>query len=59
MNKLYHVVTNNINIKYQFNDAIDYEPRFYNKFSLYRYSIRGPLPVLIVTLRGGNKIGKI
>ena len=59
MKILYHVGTDNIKNKNQFNDAIDYEPRFYNKFSLYRYSIRGPLPVLIVTLRGGNKIGKI
>ena len=55
MNKLFHVVTNNINIKDQWNDAIAYDPRFDNEFSLSRVSIMDPLEVVIVTLRGGEK----
>ena len=31
---LYHIVMNNIKNKNQCDDAIEYEPKFYNKFSL-------------------------
>ena len=34
MNKLDHVLTHNIKNKYKCNDAIKYEPKFDNKFSL-------------------------
>ena len=34
MNMLYHIVMNNIKNKNQCDDAIEYEPKFYNKFSL-------------------------
>ena len=34
MNKLDHVVTNNIKNKVKFNEAIEYEPKFDSKFSL-------------------------
>ena len=33
-NKLYHVVTNNIKIKIQCDEAIEYKPKFDSKFSL-------------------------
>ena len=52
MDKLYHLVSNNINIKDQFNDAISYDPKFEDKFSLSRDLIRYPLPVLTVALIG-------
>ena len=35
MNRLDHIVTDNINDKNKCNDTIDYEPKFDNKFSLY------------------------
>ena len=54
-NKLYHVVNNNINKKIQCNDAIDYEPKFDNKFILSSGINRDPLTVVTVTLRGGKK----
>ena len=54
MNKLYHVVTNNINNKYHNNYAIEYEPKFDSKFSL---SSGTKDPLLVVTTRtlGGKK----
>ena len=54
MYKLDHVVTNNINIKYQCNDAIGYDLKFDNKFSL-SSGTKDPLPVVTVSLRGGKK----
>ena len=54
-NRLDHSVTDNIKNKDKFNDAIDYEPKFDNKFIL---SIRLPmetLQVVTVSLREGNK----
>ena len=53
-NKLDHVVTNNIKNKYQHNNAIEYESKFYGRFSL---SIRtkDPLPEVTVSLWGCNK----
>ena len=54
MNKLDHAVINNINNKDQCNDAIEYDPKFYNKVSLYS-GTKDPLPVVIFSLRGGKK----
>ena len=55
INKLYHIVTNNTKKnKNQHNDAIEYEPNFDNTFSLSR-GTKYPLPVVTVSLRGGNK----
>ena len=51
MNKLDHVVTNNIRTdKNRCNDAIENEPIFDNKFSL-SSSTKDPLPVVTVGLR--------
>ena len=48
-------MNDNINNKYQYNDSIDYDQKFENKFS----SSSGPamdyLPPVTVSLRGGNK----
>ena len=55
MNKLYHLVTNKIKIKDQCNDAIAYFPKFNDKFSLSRYFVIYPLPVVTVTLIRGKK----
>ena len=50
-----HVVTKNIKTnKHQRNDAIKNDPKFDNKFSLYRRT-KEPLPVVIVSLQGGKK----
>ena len=54
MTKLYHVVTNNINNKDQCNDAIEYEPKFDNKFSLSSGN-KDLLLVVTVSLQGGKK----
>ena len=54
MNKLYNVATNDINNKYQCNDDIEYEPKFYNTLSL-SSGTKYPLPVVTVILRGGKK----
>ena len=54
MNKLDHVVTNNIKNKYQCNDAIEYEPKYDNKSSL-SSGTKDPLTVVTVSLRGGKK----
>ena len=55
MNTLDHVVTNNIKIKDQCNDSIAYDPNFGNKFGLSSNSNMDTLPLVTVTLRGGNK----
>ena len=34
MNKLYHIVNNEIKDKNQCNDTIEYEPKFDNEFNL-------------------------
>ena len=54
MNKLYHVVKNNISNKDQCNDAIEYEPKFDNKFSLY-ITTKDTLPLVTFSLQGGKK----
>ena len=55
INYLDHVVTDNIKKnKNQHNDAIEYEPRFDNKFSLYNRT-KDPLPVVTVRIRGVKK----
>ena len=56
MNSLYHVVTDNLNnYKYQSNEAIKSYPKFDNSsFNLSR-GTSYPLPVITVSLRGGNK----
>ena len=54
MKKLDYIVTNNIKNKYQCNDAIEYETKFYNRFSLsngYKY----PRTLVTVSLQGGKK----
>ena len=56
--KFYHMVTNNINNKYQRNDAIEYEPKFDSKFSL-SSGTKYPLPVVSVSFRGGRNKGQI
>ena len=48
-------MTNKIKVKDQFNYAIAYNPRFYNKLILSSEPIRDPLPVLTVKLKGMNK----
>ena len=57
-NRLDHVVTNNVMTnKYQLNEAIYNEPKFYtNRFNSYS-GTRDPLPVVTFTLRGGKKHG--
>ena len=55
MKILYHVGTDNIKNKNQFNDAIDYEPKFDNKFSLPSGLHMNPLPIVTFSLRGGKK----
>ena len=56
MNILDHVVTSNINIsKYQLNDSIENEPKFDTNSFNSSSETRDPLPVVIVTLRGGKK----
>ena len=55
MNKLDHVVTKNIKVKDQCNDAIAYEPKFYNTFILYSESSKYYLPVVTVILIGWKK----
>ena len=56
INKLDHVVTKNIkDYNYQYNFAIDDDTTLANiSFNLSR-STRDPLPVVTVSLRGGNK----
>ena len=55
INKFDRVVTNNIKTnKNQQNGAIEYEPRFYNKFSL-SSGTKDPLSVVTVRLIGGKK----
>ena len=54
MSKLYNVVTNNINNINQFDDAIEYEPKFDNKFSLYS-GTKYPPTIVTVSLQGGKK----
>ena len=54
MMKLYHVVTNNINIKDQCSDDIANDIKFGNKLSLSSDSNKYPFPVATVTIRGGN-----
>ena len=56
INKLYHLVTNNIkDYNDQYNDAIDNEPTLDNiSFNLCS-DTRDPLPVVTVSLRGGKK----
>ena len=55
MNKINHVVTNNIKNKNQCDDAIEYNPKFDNVFSVSSEPNRYPLPAATVSLRGGNK----
>ena len=55
MNVLYHVGTANLNNKYQFNDAIYYDPKIDNTFSLCSVVCMYPLPVVTVNLRGDKK----
>ena len=55
INKLYHVVSNNINNKNQCDDAIEYETKFDSKFSLSSGPNRDPLSVVTVSLIRGNK----
>ena len=43
MNNLDHVVTNNTKNKNQCDDAIEYNPKFDNKFSLSSFTNRDPL----------------
>ena len=45
---------NNIKNKYQHNDAIEYDPKFDNKFSLSRKN-KDPISVVTVSLIGGKK----
>ena len=54
MNKLDHVVTNNINNKYPCIDNIEYGPKFYGTFIFYSGN-KDTLPVVTVRLRGGKK----
>ena len=54
MTKLYHEVINNINNKDQCNDAIEYEPKFDNKFSL-SSGTKDLLLVVTVSIQGGKK----
>ena len=54
MNKLDHLVNNNIKNKYQCNDTIEYDPKFDIMFSL-SIGTKEPLPVLNVILQGGKK----
>ena len=46
MGRLYHVVSNNIKNKYHCNDAIAYEQKFDNKFSVYLDPPMDPLPLV-------------
>ena len=55
MNNLYHVVNNNIKNKNQYDDAIEYDPKFDNKFSLFSGPNMDPLKLVTFSLRGGNK----
>ena len=54
MNKLDHVLTNNIKNKSKCDDAIEYEPIIDNKFSFYS-GTNDPLTVVTISLRGGKK----
>ena len=58
MNRLFHVVTNNVKNKNQCNDAIEYDPSFDSKFSLSSEPPMDPLPLVTVGLRGGKKLGQ-
>ena len=56
MNKLYHVVTNNLKTtKYQLIEAINNKPTFDNNSFNLSSGTRNPLPVVIVSLQGGKK----
>ena len=55
MNKLDHVVTNNIKNINQYDDAIEYDPKLDGKFSLSSGTNRDLLTVVTVSLRGGKK----
>ena len=59
MEKLVHVVTNNIKIKDQCNDAIFYETKFDNTFSSFSDRNRDTLSVVTVTSYEEIKIGQI
>ena len=54
MNKLDHVVTNAINNKNQCDNAIEYDLKFDNTFSLSSGN-KEPLLLLTVSLQGGKK----
>ena len=54
INKLYHIVTNNLKKKDQHYVSIEYEPHFDSKFSLSSGTKDPPL-VVTVRLLGGNK----
>ena len=54
MKKLDTALNNGINNKDQCNDAIEYEPKFDNKFSL-SSGTKDPLKVVTVSLLGGKK----
>ena len=54
MNRLYHILTNDMNDKDQFNGAIEYEPKFDDKIIL-SSGTKEPLSVVTFILRGGKK----
>ena len=54
-NKLDHIVTNKIKIKDQCNDAITYDPKFGNVFSLSTDYNKDTLPIVTVNLIKVNK----
>ena len=56
MRKLHHIVSNNIKNVNQCNDAIEYDTKFDNKFSL-SSGTKDTLPVVIISLEGGKKLG--
>ena len=55
MNKLYHVVNDNINIKDQFIDVIKYDTKFDNKFRLSSGPPMYSFPVVTFILGGVKK----
>ena len=55
MNTLDHVVTNNISNKNQYNEDIEYDPKFDNKFSL-SSRIKDLFPVVTVSFIQGKNI---
>ena len=55
MKILYYVMNNNLKNKYQCNDAIEYDPKFDDKFSLSSVTPMDTFTLVTVRLIGGKK----